>query len=100
VQHATRVTNVNQQILNQRQTLLCVMILPDRSAPAKLQCRLPPRLSGRHACAQILLCLQGKMLGHLLLQTLVDAPSGGKIKNSYQEPSQEFHVPPSLEPCR
>jgi len=34
----------------------------------KLQCGLPPRLGGRHAGTQILLSLQGKMLGHLFME--------------------------------
>jgi hypothetical protein len=58
---------------------------------AKLQCGLTPRLSGRHAGTQILLSLQGKMFGHLFLEALVGAPSGGEVRKANEEASQEFH---------
>ena len=57
-----------------RKTLLGVVALAYGLRRAKLQCGLPPRLGGRHAGAQVLLSLQGKMFGHLFLQALVGAP--------------------------
>ena len=67
-------------------------LFPDRLSRAELERGLPPRLGGRHAGAQVLLCLERKMFGDLFLQALVGTPPGGEIRKAYEEASQEFHV--------
>jgi hypothetical protein len=56
------------------------------------KCGLPARLGGRHACTQILLSLQGKILDHLFLEALVGALSGGEVRKTYKEASQKLHA--------
>src|SRR5882757_7548325 len=72
---------------------LCSALCCSRMAwgRAKLQCGLPPRLGGRHAGTQILLSLQGKMLGDLSLEALVGAPSGGEVREANEKAAQESH---------
>jgi hypothetical protein len=91
MQHAKRVAEIEEKILSERKTLLGVVLLANGLGRAKLQCGLPMRLGGRHAGTQILLSLQGKMLGHLFTDTLVGAPSGGEVREANEEASQEFH---------
>ena len=91
-QHANRVPQVEEQILDQGKSLLVVVVFPDRLGRAELECGLPPRLGGRHAGAQILLGLQREMFGDLFPQTLVGTAPGGEIRQAYEEASQEFHV--------
>jgi hypothetical protein len=80
VQHAKSKAEIEEKILSKRKTLLGVVLLANGLGRAKLQCGLPTRLGGRHAGTQILLSLQGKMLGHLFTDTLVGAASGGEIR--------------------
>ena len=91
VQHAKRIADIEQKILSKRKTLLGVVLLANGLGRAKLQCGLPPRLGGRHAGAQVLLGLQGKMLGHLFLEALVGAPSGGEVREANEKAAQESH---------
>ncbi len=91
VQHAKRVAEIEEKILSKRKTLLGVVLLANGLGRAKLQCGLPARLGGRHAGAQILLSLQGKMLGHLFLEALVGAPSGGEVRETNEKAAQESH---------
>src|SRR6202453_1026747 len=78
VEHSKSVAEIEEKILSKRKTLLRVVVLANGLGRAKLQCGLTPRLGGRHAGTQILLSLQGKMFGHLFLEALVGAPSGGR----------------------
>jgi hypothetical protein len=87
VQHSKSVAEIEEKILNKRKTLLGVVVLAYGLGRAKLQCGLPPRLGGRHAGAQILLSLQGKMLGHLFPQPFIVLPPGGKVLQPRQKPS-------------
>ncbi len=89
--HAQGVARVLQQILHQRQPLFRVIVFAYRLHRAKLQHRLAARLSGRHACAEILLRLPRQMLLHLFPQPLVVPPAGGKVLQPRQKPPQESH---------
>jgi hypothetical protein len=91
VQHAKSVAEIEEKIFSKRKTLLGVVVLAYGLGRAKLQCGLPPRLGGRHAGTQILLSLQGKVLGHLFLKTLVGAPSGGEVRETNEKTAQESH---------
>jgi hypothetical protein len=91
VQHAKSVAEIEEKILSERKTLLGVVVLANGLSRAKLQCGLPTRLGGRHAETQILLSLQGKMLGHLFLEALVGAPSGGEVREANEKAAQESH---------
>src|ERR1700733_4522217 len=51
----------------------------------------PRPASVRPAGAQILLRLQGKMLGHLFMKALVGAPSGGEVREANEKAAQESH---------
>ena len=91
VQHAKRVAEIDEKILSQRKTLLGVVVFANGLGRAKLQCGLPPRLGWWQTGAQVLFSLQGKMLGHLFLEALVGAPSGGEVREANDEAAQEFH---------
>jgi hypothetical protein len=89
--HANRIPEVEEQILDEGNALLGVVAFPYRLRRAELERGLPPSLGGRHAGTQILLSLQGKMLGHLFLQALVGAPSGGEVREAHEKTAQESH---------
>ena len=89
--HAHRVSQVEEQILDEGKTLLVVMAVSYRLGCAKLECGLPPRLRVRHARAQILFGLERKMSGDLFLEALVGTAPGGEIRQAYEEASQKFH---------
>jgi hypothetical protein len=91
MEHAKRIADIEKKILNERKTLLGVVLLAYGLGRAKLQCGLPSGLDGRHAGTQILLSLQGKMLGHLFLEALVGAPSGGEVREANEKAAQESH---------
>jgi hypothetical protein len=91
VQHAKSEAEIKEKILSKRKTVFGVVLLANGLGRAKLQCGLPPRLGGRHAGTQILLSLQGKMLGDLFLEALVGAPSGGKVREANEKAAQESH---------
>jgi hypothetical protein len=91
MQHSKSVSEIKEKIFSKRKTLLGVVVLANGLGRAKLERGLPPRLGGRHADAQILLSLQGKMLGDLSLETLVGAPCGGEVREANEEAAKAFH---------
>ncbi len=91
VQHSKSVAEIEEKILSKRKTLLGVVVLANGLGRAKLQRGLPARLDGRHAGTQIFLSLQGKMLGHLFMEALVGAPSGGEVREANEKAAQESH---------
>jgi hypothetical protein len=84
VQHAKRIADIEQKILSKRKTLLGVVLLGYGLGRTKFQCGLPPRLDRRDAGAQVLLSLQGKMLGRLFTDTLVGA-SGSEVRETNEK---------------
>ena len=89
---AQGVASVLQQILDQRQPPFGVIIFPHCLHRAELQHGLTARLRGRQAGTQILFRLPGEMFGYLFLEALVDALSGGEVRETYEEAPQNFHA--------
>ena len=72
-QHANRIAQVEEHILNEGKALLGVMAFTDRFCCTELDCSLTPRFGRRHPGAKILLCLEREMFRDLFLQALVDS---------------------------
>jgi len=87
-----RVSCVLGQAFQYGQSLLCVVLLPDRLRRAKLYPRLPPRLLLAHTGPQIGFRLARHIVFHLLAQPCIAATASGKIAQTNQESMERPHA--------